>query len=166
MDTKRIYIKRVILSLLIGLLFGVAVTELPIYLLYRTARAPKEIVLTIPLGTAEHVARGEQPPSIPENMTFVVGDTLIVNNEDETDHKLGSLWVPAHSSARLYLGEAANFAFDCSFQPGKYFGADVRKPLTLTTHISGILGGGLSLGILLALYSLVMPIKKNEHAVP
>ena len=61
MDTKRIYAKRILLSLLVGLLFGVIVTEIPIFFLYKTARAPQEIVLTIPKGTAEQVARGQQP---------------------------------------------------------------------------------------------------------
>ncbi len=59
------------------------------YFLKETARPPQEIVLTIPSGTADQVARGEQPPSIPENMVFVVGDTLVVKNDDTVDHKLG-----------------------------------------------------------------------------
>lgn len=164
MNTRRIYIKRIVFSLLIGLLFGVAITEIPIFLLHKTARAPKEIVLTIPNGTAEQVARGQQPPSIPQNMTFVVGDTLTVKNEDAVDHKLGELWVPANSSASLALDEAADLLYECSFQPDKIFGIDVRKPLTLTTHLSGILGPGISLGILIALYSLVLPTKKKENA--
>jgi hypothetical protein len=163
-NTKRIYYKRILISLLIGLLFGVAVTEIPIFLLYKTARAPKVITLIIPKGTAEQVARGEQPPTIPQNMTFVLGDTLTVKNEDIVDHKLGSLWVPANSSASLFLREAANFAYDCSFQPGNSFGMDVRKPLTWVTHLGGIAGPGLSLGILIALYSLALPIKKKEDA--
>ncbi|MEW6083818.1 MAG: hypothetical protein AB1607_04400 [Chloroflexota bacterium] len=164
MNNRQIYTKRILLSLLIGLLFGVAITEIPIFLLHKTARAPKEIVLTIPKGTAEQVARGEQPPSIPQNMTFVVGDILTVKNEDAVDHKLGELWVPANSSASLFLDQAADLLYECSFQPDRIFGIDVRKPLTLTTHLGGILGPGISLGILIALYSLILPTKKKEHA--
>ncbi len=165
MHVKRIYFKRISISLLIGLLFGVVVTEIPIFLLYKTARAPKEITLIIPKGTADQVSRGEQPPTIPQNMTFVVGDTLTVKNEDIVDHKLGSLWVPANSSASLFLGEAASFAYDCSFQPGNSFGMDVRKPLTWVTHLGGIAGPGISLGILIALYSLALPIRKEKNAL-
>lgn len=164
MNPRRIYIKRVALSLLVGLLFGVAVTEIPVFLLYKTARAPREIVLTIPKGTAEQVQRGEQPPTIPQNMIFVVGDVLTVKNEDVTDHRLGELWVPANSSASLSLDQPADLLFECSFQPDEYFGIDVRKPLTLATHILGILGPAVSLGILLALYSLALPVEKKEHA--
>lgn len=164
MNGKRMYLKRVLLSLLVGLLFGAAVTEIPIFLLHKTARAPMEIVLTIPNGTAEQVARGEQPPSIPQNMTFVVGDVLTIQNQDVVDHKLGEIWVPASSSASLSLDQAADLLYACSFQPDRIFGVDVRKPLTLVTHLSGILGTGIPLGILIALYSLVLPAKKKEHA--
>lgn len=164
MSAKRIYIRRVAISLLIGLLFGVAVTEIPIFLLYKTARAPKEIVVTIPEGTAAQVARGEQPPAIPKNMTFVVGDLLTVKNEDVVDHKLGELWVPANSLASLQLDQAADLLYESSFQPDGRFGIDVREPLSLATHLGGILGPGISLGILIALYSLALPTKKKDNA--
>lgn len=164
MNAKSIYFKRVVLSLTLGLLFGVAVTEIPIFLIHKTARSPMEIVLTIPNGTAKQVARGEQPATIPLNMTFVLGDTLVVNNEDSIDHKLGPLWVPAGSSASLFLKQAESFAFECSFQTGNYLGIEVREPLTVWTHLAGILGAGIPLGVLVALYSIVLPVKNKEHA--
>ncbi len=157
-------VKRIVYSLLLGLLLGVAISEIPFIFLRETARAPKEITLVIPKGTAEQVARGEQPPSIPENMTFVVGDTLIVKNEDSADHKLGPLWIPANTSAQLSLDQVESMAYECSFQPGKYLGLDVNEPLTTGTRIYGMLYAGLPLGILLALYSVVIPSKKKENA--
>lgn len=157
-------VKRILASLLLGLLFGVVISEVPFIFLRETARAPKEITLVIPEGTAEQVARGEQPPTIPENMAFVVGDTLTVKNEDAVDHKLGPLWIPANSSAQLSLETEDSFAYECSFQPGKYLGLDVSEPVTTGTRIYGIIYAGLPLGVLFALYSLVMPAKKKEHA--
>ena len=157
-------IKRILLSLVLGLLVGVMVSEVPFLFLRETARAPREIVLTIPVGTAEQIARGEQPPSIPENMTFVVGDRLVVTNEDVVDHKLGPLWIPANSSAQLSLDQEENLAYECSFQPGKYFGLDVREPLTPKTRIFGIVYVALPMTILIALYSLVITPKKKENA--
>jgi hypothetical protein len=156
-------VKRILYSLLIGLLLGVVISEVPFIFLRETARAPKEITLLIPEGTAEQVARGEQPPTIPENMAFVVGDTLTVKNEDAVDHKLGPLWIPANSSAQLSLDEEESFAYECSFQPGKYLGLDVNEPVTIGTRIYGSIYAGLPLGILIALYSLVMPSKKKEN---
>jgi len=100
--------------------------------------------------------RGEQPPSIPENMIFVVGDTLVVKNEDAVDHKLGQLWIPANTSASLALDQEESLAFECSFQPGNYFGLDVQEPLTLSTRIYGILFSGLPMGFLIAVYSVII----------
>ena len=157
--------KRILISMLIGLLLGVVISEVPFIFLRETARAPKEITLLIPAGTADKVARGEQPPTIPENMAFVVGDTLIVKNEDAVDHKLGPLWIPANSSAQLQLDQEESFAYECSFQPRKYLGLDVNEPLTTGTRIYGMLYAGLPLGVLLALYSIVMPSKKKENVV-
>jgi len=164
MPSTNIIIKRILISLLVGLLLGVAIGEIPFLFLRETARPPQEIVLTIPAGTAEQVSRGEKQPSIPENMIFVVGDILIVNNQDSVDHRLGPLWIPANSSAQLSMDQEESLAFECTFQPGSYFGLDVRQPLTLSTRLYGILYAGLPIAILIALYSLVIPVKKNESA--
>ena len=164
MPPKRILIKRLLVSLLIGLALGAAISEIPFLFLQETARPPQEILLTIPVGTADQVARGEQPPSIPTDMTFVVGDVLVVKNDDIVDHKLGPLWIPANSSAQLPLGQVENLAFECSFQPGNYFGLDVQDSLTIGTRIYGIFYAGLPMAVLIALYSLVIPVKKNENA--
>ena len=158
-------VKRALYFLLIGILLGVAISEVPFLFLRETARAPKQITLVIPKGTAEEVARGEQPPSIPKNMSFVVGDILIVKNEDSTTHKLGPLWIPANSSAQLPLEQQEQFVFECSFQPGKVLGIDVNESVTTTTRLYGMLDVGIPLGILLALYSTLIPIKKKEHVV-
>jgi len=152
-----------LISLLIGLVIGTAINETTFIFLRETARAPKVIELVIPDGTAERVARGETPPTIPDSMTFVVGDTLLVKNDDSADHELGPLWIPAGSSASLSLDAVQSYAYACSFQPGKYFGLDVHEALTLGTRLYGILYSGIPLGGLIALYSLVMPVKKKAE---
>ena len=161
--SRTFVVKRTLLSILLGLLIGVVVSEIPFLFLRETARPPREIALTIPAGTSVQVARGEQPPSIPENMTFVVGDTLVVRNEDSVDHKLGPLWIPANSSAHLSLDQEENLAYECSFQPGNYFGLDVRQPLTPRTRLYGIFYVALPMIILIALYSFVLGPKKKEN---
>lgn len=160
MPPLKTIITRVLISLLVGLLFGVALNEVTFYFLRETARAPKLIEIVIPKGTAEQVARGEAPPSIPASMTFVIGDTLLVINEDTKDHELGPLWIPAGSSASLPLDAAASYAYSCSFQPGQTFGLDVYEPLTLSTRLYGIFFSGIPLGVMIALYALVVPAKK------
>jgi hypothetical protein len=158
-------VKRILFSLVIGMLMGALISEIPFLFLQETARPAQQILLTIPAGTSEQVARGEQPPSIPENMAFVVGDVLVVENKDSVDHKLGPLWIPANSSARLPLNREESLAFECTFQPNNYFGIDVHQPLTFGTRIYGIISVGLPLAILIALYSLVIPARKKENAV-
>ncbi len=148
---------------MVALVLAVAISEIPFIFLRETARPPKQIVLTIPAGTAEQVARGEKPPSIPDNMIFVVGDTLVVKNDDSVDHKLGPLWIPANSSAQLPLDEEEKLAFQCSFQPTQIFGLDVREPLTAGTRIFGILFVAVPMASLIALYSLLIPSKKKEN---
>lgn len=157
-------IKRILVSMLLGIALGALISEVSFIFLQETARPPQEVILTIPAGTSEQVARGEQPPSIPKDMIFVVGDTLVMKNEDSVDHKLGELWIPANSTAQLSLNEEQNMAFECSFQAGNYFGLDVRQSLTWGTRVYGVLYMGLPLGILIALYSFVVPTKKKENA--
>lgn len=163
MPPIQIVIKRIIFSLLLGLVIGVILNEVTFLFLRDTARAPKVVELVIPNGTAERVARGETPPTIPDSMKFVIGDTLLVKNEDVADHELGPLWIPAGTSASLLLDTVQAHSYTCSFQPGKYFGLDVHEALTFGTRVYGILYSGIPLGGLIALYALVMPVKKKEE---
>jgi hypothetical protein len=158
-------IKRIIISFLLGILVAGVTTELSYQVLKRENREPQRIELLIPAGTAQNVAAGQAPPGIPEDMNFVVGDTLAVVNQDDVDHQLGPLWIPAGATASLYLDMEENYIMDCSFQPNKAFGIDVRQPVTLGTRLTGILFAGLPLGALFAVYSiLIVPGKKEQSA--
>ena len=158
-------IQRVALSVLIGVFVGFLISEISFQLLKETNRAPQTVELLIPAGTAEQVKRGETPPNIPEEMNFVVGDVLLVKNEDTVDHELGPLWIPAGTSAQMTLDRDENFIFACSFQPSSYFGLDVREPVTIWTRVGGIIFAGVPLGAIIALYSLIVwPINKQEES--
>jgi hypothetical protein len=158
-------IKRIILSFLLGMLVAAVSTEISYQVLKRENRAPQQVELVIPAGTAQDIANGQAPPSIPQDLSFVVGDTLVVVNQDEVDHQLGPLWIPAGTSASLNLDMEENYSMECSFQPAKFLGMDVRQPVTLGTRITGILFAGLPLGTLFALYSILLaPNKKKGEA--
>lgn len=163
-----IVLKRVMFSMLAGLLFGVAISELTFYFLNTGETRPPQIVeLNIPPGTAERVAHGESNPTLPASMYFVVGDTLTVNNLDSAAHQLGPLFIPSGSSASMRLDTEQDYAFTCSFIPSKYIGLNVRPPLTVVTRILGILEAGLPMGILIALYSIyAIPVKKKISVLP
>ncbi len=159
-------IRRIGLSLMAGLLIGMAISEVSFIFLKDTARAPRIIELVIPAGTAAQISLGEIPPAIPDEMTFVVGDTLMVKNDDTSDHQLGPLWIPAGASASLTLDKEENYVFACSFQQDQFFGLDVREPVTIWTRAGGILFAGVPMGAIIALYSFVVyPMKKPEQAV-
>jgi hypothetical protein len=137
----------------LGLLLAWVMNELTfLYLKSSFNRAPETIELVIPAGTAEHIAQGLEAPSIPQNMIFVVGDTLLVRNQDSASHRLGPLWIPAGTSARMIFSVPGNLAYVCSFQTDKYLGLEVHEPVTLSTRMVGVLTAGLPLGILIALY--------------
>jgi hypothetical protein len=166
MLSKNYVVKRILLSGVLGLVLGALISEVPFFFLRETARAPRDVILVIPPGTAAEVARGEKPPSIPENMSFVVGDRLVVKNQDSVEHKLGPLWIPPNSTAQLSLDQQDSFAYECSFQPSKYFGLDVNEPLTLATRIYGIVDVAIPMAVLIALYSFFFqPNKKEDVSV-
>jgi len=160
---KSSILKRVIISMLLGIILAAITTEVSYQVLKRENREPQRVELVIPHGTAASIARGETPPSIPEDMTFVVGDTFVVVNQDEVDHQLGPLWIPSGTSASLNLDTEENYVLECSFQSTKIFGLDVRQPVTLGTRITGILFAGFPLGALFSVYSILLtPGKKKD----
>ena len=157
---KAVLIRRILISLAAGILFGAVISEAAFLLLGLTSRPPTQIEIVIPEGTADLVANGEQPPGLPKDLTFVVGDVLVVRNEDRIDHQLGPLWIPAGASGRLELRQPENLAYECSFQPGRYLGLDINEPLTLGTRLFGVLYAGLPLGILIAVYAATLPARR------
>ena len=155
-------IKRIAISMLLGILLAAITTEVSYQVLKRENREPTRVELVIPAGTAATINKGETPPGIPEDMTFVVGDTFVVVNQDEVDHQLGPLWIPPGTSASLNLDTEENYVLDCSFQSTEIFGLDVRQPVTLGTRLAGILFAGLPLGALFAVYSILLTGEKKD----
>ena len=154
-----------LLCLFIGVLLAAIGSELAFRLQGETSsRAPQTIELTIPAGTAAKVAQGQSV--LPASQTFVVGDTLLVHNQDSNTHNLGPLVIPSGSSASLKLDQAGNLDYTCSFEPTQYYGIDIQPALTLATRLEASLLAGIPLGVLLGVYSLVViPLKPKEKTV-
>ena len=156
---------RMIGMILIGLVFGGLISEISFWAspdLNQMKPQNKELV--IPAGTAEKLKQGQPVLSIPDSMTIVEGDVLIVRNQDVVSHQLGPIWVPAQSSGVLQVGAQNNYAYECSFTRSKVFGLDVQAPLTFSMRFQGMLTIGLPTGMMLALYTLAMPRKKSGTA--
>ena len=157
----------IIISLAVGIILAAVATEASYrFQVNQDAGNLKIITLIIPEGTAKRVSNGDSSPSIPKDMVFVVGDTLVVKNEDLVDHQLGPLFIPRGTSASIVFNQVENLAYACTFSPDKYFGLDVKAPLTLSTRILGILSAGLPLGTIIALYVVfaIRPGVKKEKA--
>ena len=155
---------RVAVGIAIGVLFGWLLSEGSYYFTpdkQSAQREPRQVELVIPYGTAEQVEQGVYNRSLPSDMVFVEGDILIVKNEDTVPHQLGPLWVPSNTSSAMELNTASQFSYECSFQPTQYMGLDVRPLVTVGTRIQAILAVGLPTGMMLALYSYMMPGKKK-----
>jgi hypothetical protein len=160
--------KKLILRMLICLVIGIVLAALGSELAFRlqgenSSRGPQTIELVIPAGTALKVAKGES--ILPASKTFVVGDTLLVHNEDSVTHNLGPLIIPPGASASMKLDQAGNMDYVCSFQPSQYYGIDIQPALSISTRLEASLVAGIPLGILLGVYSLVIfPINPKEKS--
>lgn len=159
--SKEMIVKRVFFSMFFGILCGVILSEATFFILGRTTRAPQVFTITIPNGTAQKISEGESPITLPQNQVYVVGDQLVVKNEDSVNHQLGPLWIPSRSTGNLYLGQPESLAYECSFEASNYFELDVRESLTWGTRLYGILFAGLPMGVLIAVYAVILPSKNS-----
>ena len=149
------YLKRLRLIFLISLVLVVVISEVGIRLQREnTARAPQTFELMIPAGTADQVERGEEAPGIPSELSFVLGDILLVQNLDSVTHTLGPLLIPSGASAQMPLDQAENLAVSCSFTPNNYLGIDVRTPTTLNTRLTALSFAVPPTTVMLFIYSL------------
>jgi hypothetical protein len=161
---RKAVLTRLLIGIAIGILIAIPFSELAFRLQGNNSSRPSTtVVLDIPPGTSTKVQNGQSV--IPQNLTFVVGDVLVVHNHDSVIHTLGPLVIPPGSTASMSLDTLGNLSYVCSFQPTKYLGLYVQGALTLITRLEGIFIAGIPLGILLALYSLVLrPPKKKKSA--
>ena len=150
-------LRRFFLILLVSLVLVGVGSELAFRLLKdRFDRPPETITLTIPYGTAVKVAAGLEEPTIPGEMSFVVGDTLLVYNDDDQAHELGPLYIPAGASASLVMDDESLFEVTCSFRPSRYLGLEVHEATTLNIRLIGITYVSPATALLIFIYSLAL----------
>lgn len=157
-------VQRIIMAFIFGMIFGALMTEAAYFFLKTENREPTIIEIQIPFGTAQSMRDGNAPEILSKDMRFVVGDTLRVINNDDENHQLGPLYIPANSSASLKLDSEENLIVECSFQSTKYVGLTVQEPVTWWTRVRGYFFSGFPLGMLFAVYSgLIVSKKKNQN---
>ncbi len=155
---------RVSIGVAVGMLFGWLLSEVSYTFTpdkEAAQREPQRINLVIPYGTAKQVEQGVYNASLPVSLTFVEGDILVVKNEDNVAHQMGPLFVPAGTSSVLTLDTANSYSYNCSFKPDKTIGLTVLPRVTSGTRFMGMLAIGLPTGMMLAVYSYLLPGKKK-----
>jgi len=159
---QKAILKRFLISIGIGLLLGLIVSEGSFYL-QRTQldRKPDQFELVVPPGTSDRIKAGLPVPSLPDDMTFVEGDVILVKNEDAVDHQLGPIWVPAGATGRLTLEKPNTYTLACSFIPSQRLGLEVRPRVTAEIRIQGLLAVAAPTSVLVWLYMIVIaPLPK------
>jgi hypothetical protein len=158
------YLRRLAVVLLISTFAVFLINEIGIRIQNESsARQAETVELVIPAGTAAKVDAGLDAPGIPAEMTFVLGDVLLVKNEDSVGHSLGPLLIPPGSQARMPLDRADNLALSCSFSASKYLGLDISPPTTLGTRLVGLGFAVPPTAAMVYVYSLLaFPINSTE----
>lgn len=161
----KLTLNRILISFIFGFAIAALTTEVAYFFLKKENREPKVVEIIIPSGTAEKIRQGQGGQlGIPESMTFVVGDTIRVVNQDGENHILGPLWIPAGSSASLKLEAEQHLAYECTFQQDNYFGLTVQEPVTWKTRAFGIFFAGFPLSVIFSVYSGLIPTGKKKES--
>ena len=95
------------------------------FLLPRLARlsappdAAREVVYSIPAGTADLIQGGGDPKIVPAEMLFTLGvqDVLVIHNQDGVGHTFGPYWVASHNTLRVQFSQPAVYEGYCSVHP-------------------------------------------------
>ena len=79
--------------------------------------APEQVVITIPAGTGDRMAAGEDVNLLPPDLSFKLRDHLIVVNEDDQVHQVGPFTVAPGDRLDKEFSEAATIEGFCSLHP-------------------------------------------------
>lgn len=160
----RPYLIRLVVIFLISLGIVIAFNEIAYYMQKDDYdRAPMTVQLVVPEGTAERVKAGQDDLELPEEMVFVIGDTLEVVNQDTVSHQLGPIWVPPNSTGKLVMEDIGKLAYSCTFSTTQYLGLDIREPTTLGTRFIALTFAAPTMTALIYIYSLAaFPIEPQK----
>lgn len=119
--------------------------------------------VVIPRGAAQLARFGLPPPAIPEGMTFRVGDTLIVRNEDAVGHLVGPFFVPTGTSLAIPLRQPGTLRYTCTFLPGRTLGI-VVQPAVRTDRLRPLVVFGVPLAVVLGVLLHRLTPRRGERS--
>lgn len=102
-----------------ALLIALAVAAvLAVVILWVAAQgSTDEVRIRIPAGTGRQLEAGEDPGIVDTVISLDVGDTLVVENDDDRLHVLGSLSIAPDATERLAYEQRGRFTGPSSFTP-------------------------------------------------
>jgi len=119
-------------------------------------RGPEVVLVAIPAGTAERIARGEATSPIPADLRLRPGDTLVVRNDDVAVHGFGGYTIPPGTILSLPIAPTDRGRFVCTFHPSGSLALEVGAAVDPLGVATASLLVGLPLGLLLGGLSLLV----------
>ncbi len=119
-------------------------------------RPPEIVLVAIPVGTADRIARGEATSPIPGDLRLRPGDTLVIRNDDVVGHAFGGYAIAAGAAFVLPVGAADGGRFVCSFHPSGTLALEVEGAVSPGGIAVTSLLVGLPIGLLLGALSLLI----------
>jgi hypothetical protein len=110
---------------------------------------PKDVLLTVPMGTAAEIAAG-RPGAIPSEIRMVSGDRLVIRNDDVVAHTLGGWTVEPGMVLTVVTDAPAANVFACTIHPSGSLGLIVTPLPGLIDAILVIIMVSVPIGLVLA----------------
>ncbi len=73
------------------------------------------VTFTIPPGTAQQLAAGNQVITLPNELTFSVGDTIVINNQDDAVHTFGPFTILPNTTLTKQFRTVKTYQSSCTF---------------------------------------------------
>lgn len=86
-------------------------------LVVNLATGPKTVKYVIPAGTGERIDAGEVIDLMPTELKLKVGDTLILENQDDRNYFVGPFTVRANETVQETFRVAGAYRGACSLNP-------------------------------------------------
>ena len=83
---------------------------------------------TIPLGTGDRIAGGEEVAIVPADLTVTLGESIRIVNDDDQGHQVGAFYVGAGETLNQRFGSTGVFENECTVHPSGAFRLTVVDP--------------------------------------
>ena len=83
------------------------------------SRETKTITFVIPPGTAQQLEAGNEVITFPNELAVTVGDTIIIDNQDDAVHAFGPFTILPHTTLTKRFESVRTYQNACTFHQDK-----------------------------------------------